>query len=137
MEFTERVAQYAKLDAEIKEKTKVLNTEKEEIKTYMIDNKVDEEEADGYKVQCVKSTRTTTDEQKMMEIVKNFWHSTHGSEQCPYLKTVIVLDTDALETALYHNDFPKEVMEELNGCITSTPSYALKCSKIKNKKEEV
>ena len=70
----------------------------------------------------------------ILKILKDFWESEHSSEPCPFVKTVEIINHDVLESALYHNDLPSNVLTKLDSCITNDTIYALKCSKIKSKK---
>ena len=56
MTFEEKVEEYGKLDTQIKDLTKTLDTEKAEIKKYMIQSDMKEYISAGFKVMCVSST---------------------------------------------------------------------------------
>ena len=131
MEIKEKVDEYGRLDSQMKDLKKTMDVEKDEIKNYMIENAMDSYSADDYKVQCVKSTKTAMNEAGTLSVLKEYWEKEHGSEECPFVKTIEVLNHDELEKSLYHNEFPAEVMSKLNECITTTETYALKCAKIK------
>ena len=136
MEFAERITQYGKLDSQMKSLKTTLDKEKDEIKSYMMENAIDSYSSDEYKVQCVKSTKTAMNEVNAMNLLKEFWKKEHDTEECPFVKTVEVLNHEALESALYHEELPGEMIQKLNACIIMTDTYALKCSKIKNRKEQ-
>ena len=134
MTFEEKVEEYGKLDTQIKDLTKTLDTEKAEIKKYMIQSDMKEYISAGFKVMCVSSTTEKMNEAAALKILKDFWESEHDiGTNCPFVQVVETLNHSALESALYHNDLPDDVLAKLNSCITRTTVNALKCSKIKNK----
>lgn len=87
--------------------------------------------AGKYEVKLQIKQNTNVDEGKMLEIIKRFWHSTHGSQQCPFIRTVEVIDSDALEGAIYREELPKEVAVELGKCIKRSEIKALVYKEIK------
>ena len=100
MEIKEKVDEYGRLDSQMKDLKKTMDVEKDEIKNYMIENAMDSYSADDYKVQCVKSTKTAMNEAGTLSVLKEYWEKEHGSEECPFVKTIEVLNHDELEKSI-------------------------------------
>lgn len=103
-----------------------------EIKEYLTshDGKA---EADGWTVVLQPRNVESVDEEKMLYVIKSAWTEHNGSMQCPYIRTVEVLDMDALESAIYRGDISDETLLALDGCRTKTTQYALTYKKKKEK----
>lgn len=132
----ELVSDYGAKDAELKELKKVCDGEKEEIKDLLEQQGETDWTAGGYTVKRIESERTTLNEEKMLEILKKAWMEKYGDIPCPYIKTVEVIDMDELEAALYSNDLPEQVVQDLSGCRSTQTVVTLRCSKAKEKKDE-
>lgn len=131
MNITDTITEYGKLDSQLKSLKTLCDNKKDELKSYMIQNDLQLCTSDEYKVQLTKSERTTTNEDQILKIIQADWKVNHGDEPCPYEKTIVVLDQNALESALYHNLFSKELLTKLSSCTTTTETYALRCTKLK------
>lgn len=132
----ELVSMYGENDAKLKEWKKTCEEQKSQIKEIMSNEDITDYSAGGYTVKYVVSERTSVDEDKMVDILKKHWSSKNGSMTCPYIKPIYVLDSDALESAIYNGDIPSDVLAELNTCREVTEVVTLKCSKTKVKKGE-
>ena len=117
-----------------KEKSSNLNTE---IKDYMMQNLFADEngkrlfEGSTYSATLTVTEKESLDEDKAIEILKNKL-SEEYFEKC--VKTKQYIDDDALEKIVYSSGFD---MQELTSCvIKSKPTYTLRVSKRKKKKEE-
>ena len=132
----ELVEKFANWDSEIKRLTKDADAYKEQIKKMMLERHCDSYTAGGYVVSCIVSERTSLNQEKMLDILKKDWASRSNGFPCPYVKTVEVLDMDALEAALYSQDIPKSVVKELDSCREVKKVTTLKCSREKEKKDE-
>lgn len=73
------------------------------------------------------------DEQKMIEILKRVWH---GEGENPFIKTIETVDLDAVEKAMYNNEFSQEVLAEFTSCDISTTVEKLTISKVKKEDKE-
>jgi len=127
----ELVAEYGKKDADIKTLKKITDAEKEQIKDLLVESNVDSWTSGGYTVQRVVSNRETLNEDKLLPILKEDWSATHGSMECPYIRTVECIDMNALETAIYEGTISQDVLLKMNGCKETTTVVALKCKKAK------
>lgn len=136
MTLDELVTQYGANDAKFKELKKVCDGEKEEIKTRLNEEGVSDWTAGGYTVKRIESERTSMNEERMLEILKLDWQKRYGDIPCPYIQTIEVIDMDALEAALYAEELPDDVVQDLYHCRTTQTVVTLKCSKAKEKKDE-
>lgn len=81
--------------------------------------------AGKYTVHLVIKQTEDIDEVKMLSILKDFWKSTKGEEKCPFIGTVEYIDMDALESFMYKEELPKEVILALDGCRTKKEDMAI------------
>ena len=131
--FDAVVAQYGELDAKEKALKKDLEDRKLLIKNTMKDSNIDKWSAGGYTVSYSESERVSFDEEKALNVLKAAYPNRDSS--CPYVKTVEVIDMDALEAAIYNNEIDNDILVKLNDCRTATKVVTLKCSKTKTKEE--
>ena len=117
-----------------KEKASNLNTE---IKDYMKQNILADDngkrlfEGSTYSATLTVAEKESLDEDKAIEILKDKL-SEEDFAKC--VKTKQYIDDDALEKIVYSSGFD---MQELNSCVVkSKPTYTLRVSKRKKKKEE-
>lgn len=117
-----------------KEKSSNLNTE---IKDYMMQNLFADEngkrlfEGSTYSATLTVTEKESLDEDKAIEILKDKL-SEEDFAKC--VRTKQYIDDDALEKIVYSSGFD---MQELNSCVVkSKPTYTLRVSKRKKKKEE-
>ena len=132
-QFDELVARYGKTDAEIKALKKTNDADKETIKEYLADTESGKWTSGGYTVQRIESTTETMNEEKLLSVIKNYWATTHGSQECAFIKTREYIDMEALESAIYANELPNELLLEMNACRESKTTVALRCTKAKEK----
>ena len=133
----ELVSRYGKEDSELKALKSVCDADKEAIKTLMANEADKHYTSGGYTVTYVVQEEDVVDEAKMLSILKHYWTSNKGSMECPYIKTVTleVLDADALESAIYSEELPKDVIAELGTCNSKKRTVKLMCKKAKEKTE--
>lgn len=134
--LSELVPQYGKLDTEIKTLKKDADKQKDEIKNLMIGADMTKCSYGGYVVSKVVSHKDTLDEAKALEILKKDWAERYGSMECPYIRTVEVIDMDALESVIYADELPSDTLKALDGCRTTTEIVSLKCAKAKEEKKD-
>ena len=130
-DFDKLVAHYGEVDNQIKTLTKELESDKVTIKNVLGATNRDDYESGGYKVIRQVSYRTKVDEDKMLKVLKKDWQNRYGEQDCPYIKTKEYVDMEQLESVLYANELPKDVLAELNDCQDKTEVVALKCMKVK------
>ena len=129
--FDRLVAHYGEVDEHIKSLTKERDGDKETIKDELEKRGESDYTAGGYKVSRQVSYRTSVDEDKMLKVLKSDWTKRYGSMECPYIKTVEVVDTEALEAVIYAGELSDEVMKALDDCQSKKEVITLKCTKVK------
>lgn len=132
----ELVAHYGEVDSQIKTLTKELESDKITIKNELASQKKDDYSAGGYKVIRQVSYRTKVNEDRMIKVLKDDWKERYGDMECPYIKTKEYIDMEELESVLYANELPENIVTKLNDCQEKTEVITLKCSKIKESKGE-
>lgn len=84
---------------------KLVEEDKTAIKQLMVDPKSKETkfvERSGDLVATVNViTKEYFDDDKLLKIVKNIWSTQNGSATCPWIKTIEVVDMEAIESAIY------------------------------------
>lgn len=124
----ELVKAYALNKSEVDDLKKVCDKQNAEIKKLMSSNELPKWEVGDYTATYTVRASRTTDEDKMLEILKADWIKQNGSMECPYIKTKEYLDTDALEDAIFRGELSKELLADLNSCSTikSVPTLTVK-----------
>lgn len=89
----------------LKKETEELN---KKIKDYMQDNGLDTYDTSKYSVSHIIQHRESMNEEKLLSIAHK--------NNLPIIRTVEVIDMDALESALYHGDIPQDVVKEISKC---------------------
>ena len=130
-EFQSVAQNYVQHDNELKKLKDICDEEKSGIKDYMQSNDMDSCDIDGYVIKYSERTKTSTDKEKMLMVLKKDWISKYGDMECPYIKTREYVDMDELESVLYADELDKSVVEELNKCVTTTTVPTLTVKKKK------
>lgn len=125
------VAAYGAKDAQAKQLKKEMDTDKETIKEFLSAQSDQTYTAGGYTVQRVVSERETLNEEKLLPLLKGYWTATHGSMECPYIKTREYVDLDKLEEAIYQKELTPELLTQMESCREVTTVVSLKCKKAK------
>ena len=115
-------------DSQMKKYKAVSEEEKSQIKDIMKENELTDFAVSGVKVKYVESRKEELDEDKLLEILKK-----NGLTNC--VKTVEVVDMDALENAIYHREVPNSVLKKMDSCKTTKVTVALRVSKVNEKVE--
>ena len=96
------------------------------LKQEMLNKGVRELSAGRFSVQLEIRTEQGIDETKMLGVLKDYWEKTHSGEGCPFIRTVEVIDEDALEAFLYNTQLPEDMILSLDACKTSKVTQAIK-----------
>lgn len=132
------INQYGQHDLELKGIKEVCDKEKELLKSTLLAN--DEEgfnmtRTDEFKVTLSKRVTDTPNEIKMLAVLDKYYEFSKENYfpdwGNPFAKMVRILDTEALEKAIYNGELPADLLEKLDTCITHKTTYALTCTKIK------
>lgn len=75
-----------------------------------------------YKAVVSTSTRVSMDEQKLMMLLK-------ANNIKGVIKTIEVVDMDALENLIYHNEIPKDVLKRIGECKSEKEVKSLRVTK--------
>lgn len=75
-----------------------------------------------YKAVVSTSTRVSMDEQKLMMLLK-------ANNIKGVIKTIEVVDMDALENLIYHNEIPKDVLKRIGECKSEKEIKSLRVTK--------
>ena len=112
---------------------KLVDTDAAEIKQIMLDEKLDSSISDNYKASLSFQEKESIDEEGLLAYIKSVIWNNKGSMHCPYIKTVEVIDWDAIEQAVYNGEITKEQVLGIDNyrSIKKTPVLRL----IKAKKE--
>lgn len=88
---------------------KICDADNKKIKAMMVEGKHSKFKSEHYVATYYESERTNFDNEKALAILKRA-----GINQC--VKTIEVLDEDALESMLYNDEIPVEILSDLNSC---------------------
>ena len=131
-ELMELVPKYALNKSELDSYKKMCDVDGNRIKELMASEELDEVEASGYICKRVVQHRETMQEDKMLDVL----HKAKNIEHLGLIKTKEVVDTDALESALYHGDIPEELVTELNKCFDTKEVVTLRVGSSKKKEKK-
>ena len=124
----ELIPQYASDKKELGGLKKNVDLANAQIKDLMFALGVEDYTAGGYTAKRIVTHKESVDEAMLLSVVKAFG--------LPAVKTVEVVDTDALEAYLYTNDMTPELAEALDKCRKVSEVIQLRIGKEKKKKEE-
>lgn len=116
---------FAEVKAKYEEVKKDLDGRNAEIKEIMQHEELDSFDTGFYTAKFTLQHRETMDESKVIAILQKRGFDAKIVKLKPYV------DMDALESAIYHDELPKEVQEELSSCVIVKEIPTLKV--VKNK----
>ena len=131
---TEKIEQYCKNKDIEKALKKEISSLADEIKAYMESTNEERLEGGDYAVKLTHKVVDEINEQAMLEAVKVHWKKANGRKKCPFIRTVEVLDADALEGAIYRGEIDNDLIAELGKCKTTKTQLMLTYSKKKEAK---
>ena len=99
-----------------------------EIKQIMQDEDIDSFDTGAYTAKFTLQRRETMDESKVIAILQKRGFDGKIVKLKPYV------DMDELESAIYHDELPKDVQDELSACVVVKEIPTLKVTKNKEKK---
>lgn len=122
------VDDYGDCNEQVKKLKKGMEDVNHEIKTIMCRESLDDFTTDKFvaKYQVIK--KKDFDEDKLLGVVKSKWKEEHGEEKNPYIKTVEVLDIEALTKAVYAGDFDVQAVKDCE-VITETERLTVSVKK--------
>lgn len=119
-------------DTAMKSIKKEVEEKKETIKNYFIDNSIEEMSVDDIKCTVSSSERSTFNTDRCLAVLSNMLinEEIDKSKYDSIVKMQPYIDEDALEKAIYNNEFDPS---KLSDCIDSKTIYTLRVSKKKGK----
>ena len=120
------IPQYAENKSILDDYKKICDKENKQIKELMTD---DTYEAGGYKATKSVSVRETMNEDKLLELLID-----KGYKDTKVIKQKYYVDMDALESAIYSGQIPKEDLLAIDKCRESKEVVTLRISKVKENK---
>lgn len=126
MELDVLIPQYAENKAMLDDYKKICDTENKQIKELMEEGTY---EAGGYKATKSITTRETMNEDKLLELLLD-----KGYGNTSVIKQKYYVDMDALESAIYSGQIPKEDLLDIDKCRESKEVVTLRISKVKENK---
>lgn len=134
--FDDLVNSYGEHNKTLNSLKKECDSEKEQIKSFLLDNNLDDHDTDKFSVKLTVSERQSVDEDKLLSVLKQNWIDEYGANvECPYIKTREYVDMEQLETVLYNNEMSQDMLDKIDSCITRTEVKTLRCSKVKKEIE--
>ena len=124
----ELIPMYAFNKGELDSYKKLCDDQNAKIKKAMNELHLDELDAGGYTAKITIQHRESVNEDKLLAVMKMF--------ELPCVKTIEVVDMDALEAYLYNNSdkLPEGLAEKLSACKTTNEVVTLKVGVTKQKK---
>lgn len=100
----------------------------DEIKQSLIADNKTVIESGRYSVNIEKRVTEDVDEDKMIEVLSDFWNKLHSGEECPFIRTRTIefVDMEELEKFMYQNNLPEDVILALDNCRIKKESVAIK-----------
>lgn len=126
-ELIELIDRYGLNKQEFDDYKIICDNENKQLKDMMAKANLKAFNTDKYRVNYIVSERTSTDEDKMIAVI----HKHNLPNSLGIIKTKEYIDEDALESAIYDNEIPKEVMDEIAECITKKEIISLKLTRQK------
>ena len=119
------VKSYAFNKGELDSYKKICDDENTKIKNLMAKENKEEHTVDGITVKKVIQHKESMDENKLFKAIKDF--------NLPCIKTVEIVDMEALESYLYHNtdNLPDGFAQALNACKSTSEVVTLRISRKK------
>lgn len=130
-ELSVLVARWGDVKSRADALTKEAKKDGDKIKAIMTDAGYENSSSGRYTANIQYATSEKLDEDGMIHYIKSEIWGDKGSMHCPYIKTVEVIDFEALEKAIYHGDITQEQVAEMGKfkTVTKTPKLYLKVSK--------
>lgn len=120
------IPQYAENKSILDDYKKICDKENKQIKELMTD---DTYEAGGYKATKSVQVRESMNEDKLLELLID-----KGYKDTKVIKQKYYVDMDALESAIYSGQIPKEDLLAIDKCRESKEVVTLRISKVKENK---
>lgn len=130
MNLDELIPSYAVHKEEEGKLKKMCDIENAQIKDIMSKENIKKHEAGGYSVTYSESVREKMNEDKLIELLKSKFTKSKLKE-LKLIKTVEVIDENALENAIYNNLVPESFITDMASCKESTVVAQIRVTKKK------
>lgn len=121
----EQIELYCEQMNEEKALHKANKTLNDNIKQTLIDDNATDAKSGKYSVHLETRVTEELDTVKMLDILKAFWKKKYGSKKCPFIRTVEVLDMEELESFMYTEELPSDLILDLDMCRIKKETKAL------------
>ena len=105
-----------------------------EIKQLMMEENLSESVSGDFIEKLSYQTKITFDEDGLVEYIRKHIWTSKKKAPCPYLKTIIAIDWDALENAIYNEELTEEQILAIDKFKSETKTPVLKLGKPKKEK---
>lgn len=127
------VGVWGKNKTQADELNKDVKRDADEIKQIMLAEKLDSSISGEYEAKLSFQHKESFDEEGLIQFLQeSLWNEENGP--CPYIKTVQVIDWDAVENAIYSGEINNEQLVEIDKFKTVVETPVLKLGKVKKEK---
>ena len=133
-EFLELLPILAQNNAELGELNKIVKEDKNTLKEYMLAQDIESADAGGWTVTLSESKKTSMDEPKLLEIIKELIKDAKEDDKEAFSNLIIMKPTineQLLEDLIYDERIKKELIEP---AVIESVNYTLRFKKAKKKK---
>lgn len=123
------IPQYAENKSMLDDYKKICENENKQIKELMEEGSY---EAGGYKATKSVQIRESFNEDKLLDVLKQYYEC--GTNKESIIKTKEYVDIDMLESAIYNGQISNEILMQIDKCRESKEVVTLRISKVKEKK---
>lgn len=95
---------------------KSCDEQNKQIKALCKELKIQDAEIDGWNLNYKVIDKSYFDEEKLLSVIRSYWAEHNGSMQCPYIRTVMCVDNEALEDAIYNDKLDKDILLQIQNC---------------------
>ena len=112
---------------------KICDDQNKKIKALCRELNIQDTELDGWDVSYKVIDKSYYDEDKLFLVITDYWNEHNGSMECPYLKTIFVIDEEKLKDDIYNEKVDKDLLLQIQNCKVPKEEERLT---VKRKKEE-
>lgn len=131
VEIGEQIKKYCESKEEEKALKKKLSALSGDIKGFLMDNGIVNEDVGEWRVTLQTKVAEDIDMEKLIDVLQAYWDSTDNSDSCPYIKYVPVVDMEELEKSIYKEDIPSDILMKIDSCRIKKETKALIYKRIK------
>lgn len=129
--FKENVKEYCAKKEEEKVLKKEISALSSDIKTYLTEEKESYSVVGNWRVELQDKVSEDLDEDKLINLILQFWENNNIEKPCPYIVYKPVIDMEKLESAIYNREVPEVLLDAIDKCRIRRTSTALIYKKAK------